>query len=215
MIVLDIETTGLTIREGVFQIGAFELENPNNYFFQDSRIDEDDEINENALKVNGKTREEVRDPNKQTQKQMIENFLEWAAQFSERIVLGANIGFDIQMILGKCLKYRISERFNEIVGHKGLDILTLAQEEYFRINGKYLVNSKGVSGMSLAEALRFSGISDARIGLEFTGEIINQGKFHNALEDCRLEAECYFRIKFGKSLFPEYSGFKVPGYLEK
>ena len=73
---LDIETTGINTGEGgIWQIGAFELENPESYFLQEGRIDDEDKIMEEALKITEKTEEELRDKNKQSQKQLILNFL--------------------------------------------------------------------------------------------------------------------------------------------
>ena len=77
MIVLDIESSGLdTGKCGIWQIGAVELENPKNQFLEESRIDEKDEIDQEALKVNGQTEGGLRDKNKQSQKQLILNFID-------------------------------------------------------------------------------------------------------------------------------------------
>ena len=67
MIVLDIETTGLTHDCGICEIGAINLDKTNNYFLQNCKIDKEDTITQEALKVNGKTREQLYDVNKQTQ----------------------------------------------------------------------------------------------------------------------------------------------------
>jgi len=55
--------------------------------------------------------------------------------------------------------------------------------------------------MDLPKILEFVGLRDER-------------KFHNALEDCKLEAECFSRIIYGKNLLLEYSDFLIPGYLK-
>ena len=77
MIVLDIETSGgYPTKYGIWQIGALEFENPENQFLEEARIDDEDKIEEEALKVGGKTKEELRDPNKQSQKELLDNFIE-------------------------------------------------------------------------------------------------------------------------------------------
>ena len=38
---------------------------------------------------------------------------------------------------------------------------------------------------------------------------------HNALEDCKLEAEAISRISYGKNLIQKYNKFSIPDYLKK
>ncbi len=215
MIILDIESTGINTREGgIWQIGAFELEKPENYFLQEGRIDDEDKIMEEALKIIGKTEEELRDKNKQSQKQLILNFLGWRKRCEEKITLGQNIGWDVSFIQNKCLKYGIMEKFREVMGQRSIDLHTIAQERYKGINGKYLLKENGNSDMNLTNVLKLCGIPDQR-KQNINGKISEEGTPHNALEDCKLEGECYYRLKYGKNLFPEYSQFEIPGVLIK
>ena len=213
MIILDIETTGLTHYCGICEIGAINLDNPNDYFLQDCRIDKGDIVTEEALKVNGRTREQLYDISKQSQKQIIENYLNWTEKQSEKMFCGQNVAWDISMIQARCIKYNLIDKFLEIHGQRGMDLHTLAQKKYKEINGKYLFNKNGMSAMNLSRILEFCGMIDDRINV--TGnKIIKQGRFHNAMGDCRLEGEALCRIEFGKNLFPEYLKFKIPDYLK-
>ena len=93
MIVLDIETSGVNPEEnGIWQIGAFEIENPNNYFLEEGRIDEDDEIGEGSLKVTGKSKEYFLNKNKQSQKDLLIKFFEW---FKNAKIKNANVNIHI------------------------------------------------------------------------------------------------------------------------
>ena len=56
--------------------------------------------------------------------------------------------------------------------------------------------------MNLTEVLKFVGMVDNR-------------KDHNALEDVKLTAECFYRIIYGKNLFSEFEVFFIPDYLKK
>ena len=56
--------------------------------------------------------------------------------------------------------------------------------------------------MNLTEVLKFVGMQDNRI-------------MHNALEDVKLTAECFYRIIYGKNLFAEFKEFQIPSYLKK
>lgn len=214
MIVLDIETTGLTNDCGICEIGAIDLTNPENYFLQDCRIDEEDTITEGALKVNGRTRDELFDKNKQSQKEMISNYLKWVEKQSWRIFYGQNVGWDISMIQSKSLKYNLHKDFMDIHGPRGMDLHTIAQGKYFELHGKYFVKENGRSAMNLSKILEFVGILDNRRGV-LRGEIVKEGKPHGALADCRFEGEALYRIKFGKNLFDEFKKFEIPDYLKK
>lgn len=73
MIVLDIETSGIyPERHGIWQIGALELENPSNVFLEEGRIDDEDVVEEEAVKVHGKNEAYLRNSEKQSQRELIE-----------------------------------------------------------------------------------------------------------------------------------------------
>ena len=76
------------------------------------------------------------------------------------------------------------------------------------------------SGLSTTETISIEvigeyAIPDPRITLHVDNSIKQEGTPHNALEDCKLEGECVYRLKFGKNLFPEYSKFEIPEVLRK
>lgn len=215
MIVLDIETSGVdTGRCGIWQIGAFEFENPNNFFLEEACIDDEDVAQEGALRVTGKTEEELRDKSKQSQKQLLINFLEWKKTCKEKINFGHNIGFDIIFLQNKAIKYGVLEEFRKFMRHRSIDLHTIAQMKYKEIHGKYLLKDNGISDMDLKRVLEFCGIPDERREMQ-EEEIQIQGKSHNALEDCKLEAEAFSRLINGKNLFQEYSQYPIPDYLKK
>ena len=215
MIVLDIETTGLTHDCGIWQIGAIDLDNLKNYFIEECRVDEEDTITEEALKVCGKTREEVLDFSKQSQEQMIKNYFTWLSKKRNRMIAGANVSFDNGMIGAKAIKYGLNKDFSFLNGHRGYDIQTFAQEKYFEVYGKYFLKESGVNGMSLDAVMKFCGIPSERIKINKESQIEKEGKPHDALEDCKLESECFWRLKYGKNLFLEFSKFETPDYLKK
>ena len=86
MIVVDIETSGGLDPNniGIWQIGALDLDNPGNIFLEESRIDDSDQIEEEALKVIGKTPEYLRNPEKQSQKELLNNFLRWINKIGQK-----------------------------------------------------------------------------------------------------------------------------------
>lgn len=214
MIVLDIETSGLTHDCGICEIGAINTNDLSKTFLQDCRIDEDDTITEGAMRVNGRNLDILKDKNKQTQKELIENYLNWIIIQEEKIFYGQNVAWDISMIQAKSIKYDLHKKFLEVHMQRGMDLHTLAQERYFEINGKYLLKETGQSAFNLGKILEFCGIPDERINVK-GNEIIREGKYHTALEDCALEGEAIYRLKFGKNLFKEFKQFEIPVYLRK
>lgn len=214
MIILDIETSGLTNSCGIWQIGAINLNSPRKYFFQDSRIDDEDIIQDGALKVTGINVKKLKDKNKQTQKQMISNYLEWVGKQRRKMFFGQNIGWDVSMVEARCIKYGIEKRFLEVHKQRSMDIHTIAQEKYYEVYGKYFQNEKKQSAMNLSKVLEFCGLPNERINI-VRNEIVKEGKVHNALEDCRLEGEALYRLKFGQQFFLEYSRYEIPFHLKK
>ncbi len=211
MIIVDIETTGVNFWEnGIVSIGALYFYNPEIQFYEECRIDEEDIITEEALKINGFSREEITDKKKQSQKELVRNFLEWLEKQETKMLAGHNVGFfDLNFIKTKAKKYDINIK----TGYKSLDLCSVAQARHFQINGKFLLDDHKENGMNLPKVLNFCGMRDERIEIK-DGKLINQGKSHNALEDCKLEAECFSRLLSGKELFEKYSKFPIPEYLK-
>jgi DNA polymerase III epsilon subunit-like protein len=215
MIVLDIEASGLDNgRNGIWQIGALEFENPKNVFFGECRIDDEDEIMLEALELIGKTEAELRDNRKQSQKKLILAFLEWTKTCKNKISIGQNIGWDLTFIQNKCLRYGLRKGFSEFIGVRSIDLHALTQLIHYQINNGFLVGDHGRSDLSLSKIIGFCGIEDKR-RIMSKGKIVEEGNPHNALEDVRLTAECFSRIFYGKKLFEEFEGFPLPSYLIK
>lgn len=191
MIIIDIETTGLNYWEnGILSIGALCFDNPKKQFYGECKLDEDDVITEEALKINGFSIEEIKSEKKQTQKELIKGFFEWLEKQDIRILAGHNVGFfDLNFIKTKAKKYNLNIKTR----YRSLDLCSVAQTIYFKIHGKFLLDDYKENAMSLPEVLRFCGIKDERIEIR-NGKLIKQGKKHNALEDCKLEAECFSRL---------------------
>ena len=196
-IILDLETSGLDkVKCGIWQIGAIDL-NDNEEFFQEGRIDDKDFVEKDALKVIGKTEEDLRDKNKKTQKQLLKDFFQWLETRKVKNFLCQNPQFDVTFLEIKANEYGLKIPFR----YKCFDSHTIAQMVYYKINGKFWFE-EGRSKMNLGKILEFVGMKDNR-------------QAHNALEDCKLTAECFSRLIYGENLFPEYSQFKIPKELTK
>lgn len=209
MIVVDIETSGIDhVKCGIWQIGAIDLLNREE-FFQESKIDEEDLISEEALKVIGKTEFQLREESKQSQKELLINFFKWVLKRKNRIFIAQNPQFDLAFLDIKSKKYGLKLPF----GYRAFDLHSFAGFKHHQIKGKFLMENKN-SGMSLSKIIKFCGLEDPRKIID-KGKIIKQGESHNALGDARLEAECFSRLVLGKGFFKEYSKFPIPPELRK
>ena len=202
MIVLDIETSGLdNVKCGIWQIGAIDL-GTNEEFLEEARIDDEDFILDSrvakpVLEVIGKKEKDLRNNTKQSQKQLLINFFNWCKDKKLKNCLCQNPQFDLGFIWVKARKYGLEIPLH----HRAYDLHSIASLKYFQLNNEFLIK-KDYSDMGLKNILNFCGIQD------------NRGA-HNALEDCKLTAECFLRILYGKNIFLEYSKFPIPEYLGK
>ena len=204
-IVLDIETSGLSMeKSGIWQIGAIDL-NTMEEFCEEGRIDDEDEIvnipdaKKTFEEVTGKREEEIRDKNKQSQKELLEKFFRWIEGRKFKNFICQNPQFDLGWIWIRMQRYGLPRVF----GFRAFDLHTIAQIKFQEINNKFSVNrEKGKSDMDLSNILKFCGMEDNR-------------QEHDALEDCKLTAECFSRLIYGKNFFPEYKKFLIPEVLKK
>lgn len=215
MIVVDIETSGgYPDTAGVWQIGAIDFYNPEDYFLEEARIDDKDVVEEAAVRVHGKDEEELRDKNKQSQKQLIENFLKWVKKKKiKNMISQCPHIIDFPLLRLKARKYGIEFPFH----YRAFDLHSIAQMKHFQIKGEFLIKEDH-SDLGLTNILKFCGMEDKRkqfSGKSFNSELVKDGTPHNALEDAKLTAECFSRLIYGKNLLPEYSKFKIPEYLLK
>lgn len=198
MISVDIETSGGDLlKHGIFQIGALDTDNPNNYFLETCKIDDDDEIDPVAMQITGATEASLRDKSLQSQKEMIEKFIKWMESVQVKNFLCHNPQFDHAFIRCKLSKYGLPDN----IIWRAFDIHSIASFKFLETNGSLLIK-ENESGMSLSVIIKFCGIDYER------GE-------HNGLEDAELTAECYARIMYGRNLLKKYSEYPMPEYLKK
>ena len=113
MIVLDLETSGIyPEKHGIWQIGALDLENPSNVFLEEGRIDDEDVVEEEAVKVHGKNEAYLRNSEKQSQMELIEKLFNWARKVKIITAICQNPQFDLVFIRSKAEKYGINNPFH-------------------------------------------------------------------------------------------------------
>lgn len=205
MIVVDLEMSGMDILKcGIWQIGAIDTDNPDNTFCEEARVEDEYEFilgDTNTQKLFGKSEKELRDKNKQSEKELLLHFFKWAEKSKSRNLVGHCIQYDLAFLQQKAFKYNINFPFS----HRIFDTHAIASTKYFEMNGRFLMvkDKLGmISDMGLKNVLKFVGMKDERI-------------VHDALGDSKLTAEAFFRLVYGKNLLKEYSQLKIPEYLIK
>jgi len=204
LIVLDIETSGIDfVKHGIWQIGALDLNNPKRQFLEECRIDDDDAVTQGAMDIGGIDEKYLRDKKKQSQKQLLERFFIWCGRSKIKNFICQNPQFDTGFIKTKAEKYYLTYPFH----FRAFDLHSIANTKYYQLHDRFLMKEfKDVkisySDMGLPTILKFCGMSDSRTT-------------HNALEDCKLTAECFSRIVYGKTLLKEFDKYPLPDYLRK
>ena len=203
MIVVDVETTGIDPKKhAILSIGAVEFENPENQFYGECRIWEGAEIMEaegdlkSALEINGFTREEIRDPKKNSQKQLMKKFLKYIQSCKEHTFAGENPSFDRDFLAATGKR----EKLPWTLVHRTIDVHTLGYIYFLKKNCTPPQKNKRTD-LKLDNILTLVGLSE-------------EPKPHHALTGAKMEAEAISRLLFGKPLLKEFSTYPMPKGIE-
>jgi len=198
MIVVDIEMSGTDIlKNGIWQIGAIDTDDPEKYFLDECRIDDDEETDDEAMSACNFTEERLRDKNKQSQKELLDKFFTWCEYSKIKNCICQGPQVDTAFLKAKASKHNVKYPFH----WRAFDLHSMASLKYKEIYGHILI-SDNHSDMSLAKIIFFCGMKDNRTG-------------HNALEDAKLTAECFVRIVYGKKFLKEFEDYEIPAYLQQ
>jgi DNA polymerase III epsilon subunit-like protein len=197
MIALDVETTGTEPHlHSIISLGAVDTENPTNQFYDECRAWDGAHISDEALKINGFTKEEVTDTSKKTEEEVVKAFIAWAGEIGgDRTIVGQNSSFDRDFVKHACFRAHIEFPF----AHRTLDTHTMA----------YIHMVRG--GISIPVVNHRSAIN-LDIILEYCG-IPEEPKPHYALTGALCHAEVATRLLYGKTLIKEFSQYPVPENL--
>jgi len=170
MIVLDIETTGLSpLVNSMVSLGAVDYVTGEE-FYGECRIHPDTQINQTALDINGFTVEQVTDRSKVLPVVLYLNFLNWSTKFDNKLLAGHNIGhFDILF-----LEY-YHAHLNKIYGPQNWPF------------GYRTLDLHSVAFIVLGKSLNHEGIC-TELGLPI------EPKPHNALVGARSERDAFRKL---------------------
>jgi DNA polymerase III epsilon subunit-like protein len=195
MIVVDVEATGTNPeKHSILSIGALDFDNPTNQFYDECRAWDGAHLEEEALGVNGFTKEEISDPNKKSEAELIKAFVAWATDCHGWNFVGQNPSFDLNFVAAACHRAHIDFPFP----HRAIDTHTLAYMHIVKNGNTPPFNAEHHrSNMNLDYILSYVGIPE-------------EPKPHNALTGALCHAEVAARLLYDRQLLPEFEVYPIP-----
>ncbi|CAN5732199.1 hypothetical protein BH11PAT2_BH11PAT2_07140 [soil metagenome] len=202
MIALDVESSGLDPRlASIVSIGAVDTDDPTNQFYDECRVWDGADISDEALAINGFSREELIDSGdptsmgsvKKSEAELITAFVAWATDRpANRTLVAQNASFDRDFVQAACWRAGIESPF----AHRILDTHALCWLHMVQ-RGLTPPVEKHRSAINLDYILNYCGIP-------------SEPKPHNGLTGALSHAEVFSRIAYTKKLLPEFSQFDIP-----
>lgn len=194
MIVVDVEASGTDERaHSIVSVGALFLERPEHQFYEECRVWEGAHIMDEALEVNGFTKEQITDPKKQGEGELAKKFIAWASEAEDRTLAGQNPSFDRDFL-------RLA---TERAGHtdwpfafRTIDTHSLAYMHMVKRGVTPPVEHQR-SALDLDAVLNYCGIP-------------REPEPHNALTGAKSHAEVISRLLYGKKLLKEFEQYDLP-----
>ncbi|OGG54403.1 hypothetical protein A3D62_00555 [Candidatus Kaiserbacteria bacterium RIFCSPHIGHO2_02_FULL_49_11] len=193
MIVIDVEASGTEYyKHSIVSIGALDFDNPTNQFYYECKIWEGAHIMDEALEVNGFTKEEIIDPSKKTEAEIVHAFLAWAGDIEDRTLAGQNVSFDRDFVRAASLRAGL----DWTLAYRTIDTHTLCWMHMVKRGIRPPIN-KHRSALDLDAVLNYVGIP-------------NEPMPHNALTGAYSHAEVVSRLLYDKKLLPQFDEFAIP-----
>lgn len=193
MIVLDVEASGTNpYKHSLVSIGALDFNNPKNQFYAECRIWEGAHVMPEALAVCGFSEAEIRDPNKKSDKEIVEEFLKWKDSVEEHTTAGQNPSFDRDFIMATCERNHLDYP----LAFRTIDLHTAAYVHMLKWGIEPPVEHQR-SALNSSAIQHYVGIPE-------------EPRPHNALNGAKVAAEALSRILRDKKLLPEFKEFEIP-----
>jgi DNA polymerase III epsilon subunit-like protein len=195
MIAVDVETTGIDPEKAsIISLGAVDLDDSTNQFYEECQVWEGAHLTEEALAVTGFTREELgKESGKQSEADLVKSFIAWAMDRPlTHTFVGQNPKFDSGFVEAACHRAGISFPF----AHRTIDTHSLC---WFHIvqQGSEPPTSNKRSAINLDYILEYCGVPP-------------EPKPHNALTGALSHAEVFYRLVYNTKTLPEYLDFPIP-----
>lgn len=196
MLVVDVEASGTDYKKhSIVSVGALDIANPTRRFYEECRVWDGSHIMDEALAVNGFTKEQITDPSKQSESDLIHAFLYWIADIEDRTLAAQNVSFDRDFL--KAAAERAGHT-NWPLSYRTLDIHSLAYMHMLDRGVQPPFDKvKRHSALDLDQVLIYCGIPSEPVP-------------HNALTGALSHAEVISRMLYGRKLLPEFAQFEIP-----
>lgn len=194
MIVIDVEASGTeSHKHSIVSLGALDFTNPSNRFYEECRVWDGAHIMDEALEVNGFTREQITDKKKQSEADLVHAFLHWSEGIEERTFAGQNVSFDRDFVKDAAERAGHTEW---PFAYRTIDTHTLAYMHMIERGLRPPVAHRR-SALDLDAVLNYCGIPE-------------EPQPHNALTGALSHAEVIARLLYGRKLLPEFNQFEIP-----
>ncbi|MDB5225390.1 MAG: hypothetical protein JWL87_342 [Candidatus Adlerbacteria bacterium] len=196
MIAIDVEASGIgPDTHSIVSVGAIDMDQPSRQFYEECRVWEGAHINDEALAVNGFSKEEITDPGKQSEADLAHKFAAWAEASADRTLAGQNVSFDRDILEAAARRAGHTEW---PFAHRTIDVHSLAWMHQVKRGLTPPVDpEKKRSALNLDAILLYCGIPE-------------EPKPHNALTGAKCHAETISRLLYDKKLLPEFEQFEIP-----
>ena len=194
MIVLDVESSGVDWNaNSILSLGAIDLENPTNQFYDECRVWDGAKIAQEALDINGFTEEEALSTDRKTEAELITAFVAWAMDKPQnRTLCAQNVSFDYEFVRSACRRAGIDFPFAK----RTIDIHTLAWG-HMSARGVTPPVAKHHSALASRDVLAYCGLPE-------------EAQPHNALSGALWHAEVISRIAYNKKTVPDFEMYDIP-----
>lgn len=196
MLVIDVEASGTEAhKHSIVSLGALDLFNPSNRIYEECRVWDGAHIMDEALKVNGFTKEQVTDTKKQSEADLVHRFLDWSKDLKDRTLAGQNVSFDRDFVKYACERAGHTEW---PFAYRTIDTHTLCWAHMVNRGVQPPIDPKHRrSSLNLDAVLNYCGIPE-------------EPDPHNALTGALSHAEVISRLLYGRKLLPEFEQFEIP-----
>lgn len=199
MIAVDVEATGLDAdRASVVSVGAVDLDDTANQFYEECRAWDGAHIADESLAITGFSREEVGEgirgrSGKQSEAELVRSFIAWAMDRPHsHTFVGQNPRFDSDFIAGACRRAGVEFPF----AYRSIDTHTLCWN-HIRQQGAEPPMENKRSAINLDYILEYCGLPP-------------EPKPHNALNGALSHAEVFFRLVYTKKVLPGFLEHDIP-----
>jgi DNA polymerase III epsilon subunit-like protein len=195
MLILDVEASGTEYhKHSIIALGALDLRNPKNRFYEECRIWDGAHIMDGAREVHGLSDEQITDPSKQTEAELVEKFVTWAESLEDKTLGGQNVSFDRDFVKAAAERAGLNYSF----AYRTVDSHSLAWMHMIHRGEEPPIDPEHKrSALNLDAVLNYCGIPE-------------EPKPHNALTGAISHAEVIHRLLYGKKLLPEFEQYGVP-----